>query len=211
MIVQNDLQIPYEKILADFPKTHSASLSTELISTLENVWLNRYCKMSPHKPNVLQFQDHGYTFLYDQTSAGDSNVDDRLVVGYGYSMVQPKKRDAHRIQGLLGGKIEIPGKGVFDKGHVLAHSMGGGTDVNLFPQQPELNRGRSDAGKIYRSMEKYAAQHPNTFVFSRLLYSDASWLPFALEYGVLRPEYTFWIEHFSNEWSASNKADPSNP
>ena len=198
MIIPSDLQIPYTAILADFPKTQSSPLSIELISTLEDVWLNRYRKMSSHEPNVLQFQDHEFTFLYDQTSAGDSKVEDRLVVGYGYSMIQPQKRDAHRIQGLLGGRIEIPGKGVFDKGHVLAHSMGGGTDVNLYPQKPELNRGISDAGKIYRSMENYAAQNPGTFVFSRLLYSDASWLPYALEYGVLRPEYAFWVEQFQN-------------
>lgn len=190
--------IPYDKILTDFPQTANSLIDSELISILEDVWLDRYRKASNHETNVLQFQDSGFTFLYDQTSARNSGVEDRLVVGYGFSVHQDEKRDASRIQGLLGGGLEISGKGTFDKGHVLAHSMGGGTSVNLFPQRPELNRGRSEAGKVYRRMERFAAEHPNTFVFSRLWYSDDSWVPSALEYGVLLPERRFWVEQFEN-------------
>jgi hypothetical protein len=55
--------------------------------------------------------------------------------------------------------------------------MGGGLDVNLFPQRPDLNRGRSSAGKTYRKMEAYAAQYPGTFTFSRVLYMNEAWVP----------------------------------
>jgi hypothetical protein len=191
-------EVPYERTLADFPQTSDALIDSELISVFEDVWADRYRKASSHETNILQFQDSGFTFLYDQTSAGDSDVEDRLVVGYGFSVHQDEKRDANRIQGLLGGGLEIPGKGTFDKGHVLAHGMGGGTSVNLFPQRTELNRGWSEEGKLYRKMETYAAEHSGTFVFSRLWYSDRSWVPTALEYGILRPDRTFWVEQFSN-------------
>jgi len=70
--------------------------------------------------------------------------------------------------------------------------------VNLFPQRLELNRGRSPEGKKYRSMERYAAAHPGTFVFSRFWYTDPSWVPVSLEYGLLRPDGTFWVERFTN-------------
>jgi len=70
--------------------------------------------------------------------------------------------------------------------------------VNLFPQRPELNRGLSAAGKQYRQMETYAAKHPGTFVFSRLLYADATWVPVSLEYGILLPEAKLWVEQFAN-------------
>lgn len=154
--------------------------------------------MCSHEPNVLQFLDQGFTFLFDQASASGTDAEDRLVVGYGSSTMQRKRRDASRIQGFLGGGIEIPGKGTYDKGHVLAHAQGGGLDVNLVPQRPDLNRGRSAAGKAYRRMEAYAANRPGTFVFSRLIYGDETWVPTSLEYGVLLAEGKLWVELFPN-------------
>lgn len=102
------------------------------------------------------------------------------------------------MRGFLGGVIEIPGKGTFDKGHALAHAMGGGLDENLFPQNPELNRGRSPEGRIYRKMERYVAKHPGTFAFSRLIYDDSSWVPSSLEFGILMQTHELWVEWFQN-------------
>ncbi|HEX8831883.1 MAG TPA: hypothetical protein VF705_11995, partial [Longimicrobium sp.] len=59
----------------------------------------------------------------------------------------------------------------------MAHSMGGSLDINIFPQRSAVNRGRSPEGKRYRAMERYAAAHPGTFVFSRPLYGDHTWVP----------------------------------
>jgi hypothetical protein len=47
-------------------------------------------------------------------------------------------------------------------------------------------------------MERYAATHPGTFAFSRLIYADHTWVPAALEYGVLLPDATLWVERFPN-------------
>jgi hypothetical protein len=170
----------------------------DLVQFVEDEWVATYHDMSPHSPTVLKFQDQGFTFLYDQTSANGSDVEDRLVAAYGWSIANEQKKDESRMKGFLGGGIDIPDKGRFDKGHVLAHSMGGGLDVNLFPQRPELNRGRSVAGRVYRRMEKYAAAHVGTFVFSRLIYSDRSWVPSSLEYGVLMQDNRLWVEWFEN-------------
>jgi hypothetical protein len=147
---------------------------------------------------VQQCDDHGFTFLFDLPSASAPTAADRLVAAFGRSAHPVSARDASRIRGFLGGRIEIAGKGIFDKGHAMAHASGGGLDVNLFPQRPELNRGRSPAGKIYRKMERYAANAPGTFVFSRFVYHDETWLPIELEYGILRSDGTFWVEQFAN-------------
>lgn len=157
-------------------------------------WLTAYDAMCQHTPNVLEFSDHGFTFLFDLAQVNDPDVDDRLVAAYGLSHPLPGKRDAVRIRGFLGGGLDIPGKGRFDKGHAL----GGGLDANLFPQRPELNRGRSEAGKLYRRMERHAATHPGRFVYTRLIYCDASWVPCALEYCVEREDGSLWIETFDN-------------
>ena len=192
------LQIPYDKIVTA-SIDDSGSLSIEQITDiLENEWHVTYCDTSNHSTCILSIPYQGCIFLYDQTSANSCDVDDRLIAAYGWSVQNQKKRDASRIRGFLGGRIEIAGKGTFDKGHALSHAMGGGLDINLFPQRPDLNRGRSEAGKLYRRMERYAADHPGTFVFSRLLYNDKSWVPFLLEYGVLMPDGKLWVELFEN-------------
>lgn len=173
-------------------------MTDEMAKRLIEEWLTAYDAMCRHTPNVLEFTDHGFNFLFDLASVNDPEVDDRLVAAYGRSSAGSAPRDASRIKGLLGGGIDIRGKGRYDKGHALAHAMGGGLDANLFPQRPDLNRGRSEAGRRYRRMEHYAAEHPGSFVYSRLIYSDASWVPSALEYGVQRADGTLWIECFDN-------------
>ena len=197
MTTPSSRDIPYEKILPDATVSGSVDLTT-LISLLENEWIARYIKCCEHKPHVLEFTEHEFTYLYDQATVNDKNAEDRLIAGYGVSTVQTEKRDANRIKTLLGSGFAFPDKGIFDKGHVIAHTMGGALAVNLFPQRPELNRGVSKAGKTYRRMEKYAAIHPGTFTFSRLIYSDKSWIPIALEYGLLMPDGRLWVEYFEN-------------
>jgi hypothetical protein len=114
-------------------------------------------------PSLAQpLQIPGFTSLYDQASANTNEVDDRLAVAYRFSSTTSHKRDKNRMQSLLGGRIDVP-------------------------------------GKVYRSMEKFAADHPGMFVFSRLLYSDNnSWVPCSLEYGVLKPDGKMWVECFEN-------------
>jgi len=165
---------------------------------LVDAWLTAYDAMCRHRNNVLTFADHGFTFLFDLASPENPEVDDRLVAAYGLSAPSPKRRDASRIKGFLGGGIDIRGKGRYDKGHALAHAIGGGLDANLFPQRPDLNRGRSEAGKRYRGMERHAGEHPGTFVYSRLIYNDDTWVPCALEYGVRLPDGEMWVELFDN-------------
>jgi len=70
--------------------------------------------------------------------------------------------------------------------------------VNLFPQQRELNRGWSEEGKLFRRMERYAAERPGTFCFARPIYSDLTCCPAIVEYAVLRPDGALWVERFGN-------------
>jgi hypothetical protein len=88
-----------------------------------------------------------------------------------------------------------------DKGHFIAHSIGGAVDrleINVFVQRRDLNRYRSVEGKRYREMEKYCAQHPGTFCFSRPIYEDETSIPALLDFGVLRDDGALWIDTFDN-------------
>jgi hypothetical protein len=103
--------------------------------------------------------------------------EDRVVAVWGTSRSEPgRTRDKTRIGGLLKGlwAKRFPGD---NRGHFFAHTMGGGLDINLFPQAGRLNR-----GGLWREMERYCAANPGTFCFVRPLYSNQSWRPQALEY-----------------------------
>jgi hypothetical protein len=194
-----DFAIDYDALLADL-RRREGELLPRLTEALVDAWIDRYHDMVAHQPYVLDVPDRGFNFLFDLTLAthdGDdpARPDDRVIAAYGESRPAGAKRDASRIRGF--GPIGAA-SGATDKGHLMAHSMGGSLDINVFPQRPEVNRGRSEEGKRYRAMERYAAKHPGTFVFSRLIYGDDSWVPRALEYGVLLPGPRLWVDRFSN-------------
>jgi hypothetical protein len=194
-----DFSIRYDDLLA-YVREQGGDFMPVLTETLVDAWIAEYYEMISHDPYILDVPDRGFNFLFDLTLAKhDKNdpdrPDDRVVAAYGLSRAPEAKRDASRIRGFgdIGGR-----KGAADKGHLMAHSMGGSLDINVFPQRPEVNRGRSAEGKRYRAMERYAATHPGTCVFSRLIYGDDSWVPRALEYGILLPDPRLWVERFPN-------------
>ena len=83
-------------------------------------------------------------YLFDHVSeAHGSNppADDRVVAVWGVSQREySKSRDRNRIQGFLRGiwSKAYPGA---DRGHFFARTLGGGLDINLFPQSKSVNRG----------------------------------------------------------------------
>ena len=80
----------------------------------------------------------------------------------------------------------------------MAHTIGGGLDINVFSQTRDLNRGWSEQGKLYREMEKYCYTHPGTFCFSHPVYDDGSAVPPWLEFGLIQEDASLWIEVFDN-------------
>jgi len=81
----------------------------------------------------------------------------------------------------------------------MSHRQAGGLDINLFPQRADINQGHSALGKQYRAMERDAVTHRNTFVFSRPLYDDKSWVPAELEYGLLYGRSHVEVKRFPNK------------
>lgn len=194
-----DFAIDYEALLA-YVRRQEGEFMPTLIQTLIDAWIDEYYDMVSHDPYVLDVPDRGFNFLFDLTLAkydkdDPARPDDRVVAAYGLSRPASGARDSSRIRGF--GPIGRD-SGATDKGHLMAHSMGGSLDINVFPQRPEVNRGRSPEGRRYRAMERHAARHPGTFVFSRLIYGDDSWVPHALEYGILLDGPRFWVERFPN-------------
>jgi len=194
-----DFAVDYVGVIGDARPDEYEDLAAYLDEELPYRWTEQYRAMIEHEPYILNVHDRGFNFLFDLTLANyDKNdpnrPDDRVVAAYGRSKAAESKRDASRIRGF--GTLRGT-RGARDKGHFMAHSIGGSLDINIFPQHPDVNRGRGE-WKRYREMERYAARHPGTFVFSRPIYLDSGWVPDALEYGILLREPRFWVERFPN-------------
>ena len=136
-------------------------------------------------------------FLFDHST-------ERVTLAYALSVKQLMKRDASRMRGFPNVGVSIRANlkeeaFLADKGHFLGHASGGVLDINLFPHRRELNRGWSAEGKRFRRMERYVADHPDTFFYHRPLYDDESWIPDSLEYGVLKEDAQWWVDIFRNK------------
>lgn len=186
------LTIHYARGLADLGPLSYDDAVAALCAELPDVWIERYQRMCDGPTGVVSVTESAFEYLFDYCSEVAPEREDRLVVVFGRSRRAEGKRDAARLRGWPGSDARG------DRGHFIAHSAGGGLDINLFHQNARLNRGWSDEGRRYRAMEKYVAGHEGTFLFSRPIYSDTSARPSELEYGILRRDLTFWAEVFRN-------------
>lgn len=195
----NPTPLPFDKLARIAQNATPASRIKTLEKSLSVCSITEYTKAFPRHGDILEFQDHGFTYLFDLQ---DGKADSRVIAVYGLSKPPAGKRDTSRQKGFVATDKDDPnrifGKGLYDRGHFMAHSIGGGMDVNFFPQNPPLNRGSSDAGKEYTRMERYVAANPNTFVFARPIYTDPTWIPEYLEYAVLQSGGNFWAALFRN-------------
>ena len=193
--------IDYERGLATLGGSDYETLVTEMRDGLPHAWLSRYERMCVGPTNVLVVPAEGFEYLFDYSAEliargllpESPGREDRVVAAFGRSLHAGAARPASRIAGFPGSDDRG------DRGHFLAHAAGGGVDINLFHQELRFNRGRSSQGKVYRRMERYCAEHPGTFCFSRPVYTDEGARPAEIEFGVLRSDGTLWVEVFDNE------------
>jgi len=77
-----------------------------------------------------------------------------------------------------------PKKG-FVKGHLIAHSIGGGMDINFVPQLRSMNGG--EFRKIENLAPKNALEIVKSFYFVRTIYNNDSSVPHKLEQCLVHP------------------------
>ena len=176
--------------------TQEVNLGLLAVNELSEIWICSYSKQSLLSPSILSITLEDFTFLWDETY-------ERVVVAYGTSShnsqspkrIREKSRIAYYYRNFIS-RYQI--NTATDTGHFIAHSFGGGLDMNLFPQKRDVNRGYSPEGIAYRKMESSVLDNPGSFLFSRPLYYDETWQPFYIEYGVQHPGKTPYIRVFTN-------------
>jgi hypothetical protein len=166
----------------------------KLDSELPNVWESQYAAMTtaPSELVIVTFgsraepDDHFISTMFDlaPTASGEttSQTDPRVVAVWGLSREEAAStRDKERMRGFLSTPKRLWSSAYKgrDRGHFFAHTMGGGLDINLFPQLSKVNQG----GR-WRELEKKAAAKPGTFCFIHPCYVDGGWIPRTLEYGL---------------------------
>jgi hypothetical protein len=106
------------------------------------------------------------TYLFD--------IANQRVVGvYGRAVPNTDPRPAARIRGF-----PLPTNWPnLVRGHLAAHSLGGGTDINLIPQSAALN-----ISGPWRQLERLAQANPGCFVAIEATYDDETQTPAQLSY-----------------------------
>lgn len=200
--------LDYDTILSEVRDESIERVIAFLREKLPYIWCNAYRSMTSHQTDICRFAFGTFEYLFDTfpltASAGtdsvNQNADARLVAAFGRSNPGKRRRDDYRLRGWIGRTESFFGKR-WDKGHFIAHSIGGavdGIEANVFVQRRDLNRGWSPEGKLFRAMETYCFLNPGTFCFNRPLYADCSARPAFLEFGVRKRSRELWVERFDN-------------
>jgi hypothetical protein len=160
----------YKDLLSTARVESGTNITSFLHAHLPSTWRDLYVAAIARPTNIVRFRSGSFEYLYDLYSeleaSGevpyDQTVENRVVAVFGTSASADKSLGPRRTRGWLGMGEDLLGANR-DKGHFIAHSIGGRFDVNVFSQDRDLNRGWSAQGKLYRQMERYCQEHPGTF------------------------------------------------
>lgn len=200
-----DYEIDYTGLLTKIQDCDREDKIAFLAEELPHQFHAKYLLMTTRKINLWRYFFKGFEYIYDDYSSLEVMgivpyspiIESRVIGVLGRSHPTSVTRDAGRLKGWVGPTEKYLGENT-DKGHFIAHTIGGGLEVNIFAQRRDINRGWSARGKIFRSMEKYCARHAGTFCFNRPLYSDETSRPCLIEFGVLLESGELWVEKFEN-------------
>lgn len=211
-------KIDYQALVDASGTRDYGSVVRAIVPALETQWCDLYEQMTPAQ-NCIDFIpwdtfQYGYdspTTIRKRKFEWNLDVEDRAVVVYGRSRQVKEKRNRYRMRGQCGEREwgEAQDKYHYDRGHYIAHCFGGQEDVGLFPQRRDINQGRSPRGRVYRAMERYCYNNSGVFCFARPIYLDKSAHPFYVEFGILRPDLTFWVEVFENRYTDKLFTEPA--
>lgn len=152
-------KIDYAALLAEGRVETLEAAIAWLLQELPYAWYTAYKAAAGRPVDVHRIDCGGFLYLYDiypGTNQEPTGAEARTVGAIGRSSPQSGGRDDSRLRGWVASTEAAFGK-EWDKGHFVAHSIGGAVDraeINVFVQRRALNRGWSHEGKLYREMEE---------------------------------------------------------
>jgi hypothetical protein len=147
-----------------------AQLSTEIIPRLVDIWVEDYMRTAA-ATDVVETTVEGLSYLFDIETQ-------RLIAAWGISRGrQSRKRDVSRIAR----HPQSAGK-QYHRGHAIAHTLGGGADINLVTQLGSVNIGP------FRALEHEATRTRGALYFTYWKYDRSdSQRPIEVQQGLLVP------------------------
>ncbi len=157
----------YEKLVKSYS---GPDIISELPDRLVPLWCDDYYFSNPRADLVVvNLDDSGsaFSYLFDIQA-------ERAIVAYGVPIYSKHRRDAARMAGH-----PLSAGSQFHRGHLMAHSIGGGTDINLVPQLGKLNIGQFRV--LEKRVRKLAQENVRCFYFVRTIYRSSSQTPSYIE------------------------------
>jgi hypothetical protein len=174
----------YQRILAGY---RGSSVVDGIGERLVELWCGDYYATNPKAELVtVDLSDAGTTFTY----VFDIHLG-RAIAAFGVPAFARHARDASRMAGH-----PLSAGTAFHRGHLMAHSIGGGADINLVPQLGKLNVG--EFRKLERQVRELARQGQRCFYFVRTTYKGSSQTPAGFEQGVILPNGTLIYREHKN-------------
>lgn len=138
-----------------------------------------------------------FFYLFDSNPAGATDFSrpaNRVLAAWGHTKPNQRVGDRRILR-----RFPLPKRPQdLDRGHLVALASGGGENVNLVPQATRLNRGWSEEGRRWRSLERYCARTPGAFLFVTVLYDDLTDVPSEFIYGLDGPDHPWTTYRFAN-------------
>lgn len=200
----------YFALVREAPAELDDDCETHFARHLPWICRDAYVESAHRSEAILVFEHGSFTYVFDAYTTLEKGGtvecrpgnESRLVVAFGRSTPLPRKRDDRRLRRWIGPTSLSFGQ-QWDKGHFIAHSIGGavdGIEANVFIQRRDLNRGWSDEGKRFRRMESYCAEHAGTFCFVRPIYRDGTARPRWLDFGLIDSQGVLDVYRFRNHY-----------
>jgi hypothetical protein len=138
---------------------------------LASAWAAEYRLLVP-AAELVDVDLGTLTYLFDLTA-------ERTLGVYGRSDPTTAPRPAARLRGHP--SYNRAGQPSTDRGHLAAHTIGGGADINLVAQDHLLN-----VSGAWRSFERYAQRHTGTAFAVQARYLASEDRPHAFDYSMIR-------------------------
>jgi len=174
----------YRKLVASW---RGRNIVSKIPRQLVPLWCDDYYRTNPDAQLVeVDVSDSPacFSYLFD--------IDrQRNIVAWGIPTFASHRRDASRMAGH-----PLSAGSQYHRGHLMAHSIGGGTDINLVPQLGKLNIGQFR--KIEKRVRQLAKENVRCLYFVRTTYNDDSQIPAMFEQCVIQAPGTITYELHNN-------------
>jgi DNA/RNA non-specific endonuclease len=152
------------------PGAAELKFTNEVVPFLVDIWVADYARTT-RDSEIVETTVGRFSYLFDVEQQ-------RLIAAWG---ITRGRRVGKRDSSRMAGHPQSAGKR-YQRGHAIAHALGGGTDINLVTQLGSVNMGP------FRALEREAGNTPGALYFTYWTYGESNaQRPTGVQQGLLVP------------------------